>query len=457
MCESSSLLHCVFYEKIELTMPSSKKEILAKTADEQYNELLSEMAKTKAKWDEEENSDSDDDEQGKLLSQAIDLAIEQGQGWSPGEKEAYMEKILDDDFIPPMFATSQKEVEDSGLQDAFTSLIYDNETPTSLMLSFRKKGNDAFTDGKRNVAGNVQYFRDAINHYYEAFAWAEKIEPMEAGDLSQADTDDPTYTEKELSELKATIYGNIALAHMQLKNWGYVRDSCQKAVDFDAHNVKAWYRMARAHAQLQRWEDAGNAIDNGLACPGEEENKDLKKLQKQLDARIQKARKQRQQRERARAERVARVKAVWKHCKQTNIKLGRVPLVTSVTDDEQDDDEYAESRWHNHLPHSGKLPSAGTVESGWTWPCMFLYPSHNQSDFVEHFGENEMLAARMAQMFPEIEDSDETAIPWDYNNEFTCSSLAVYFEVHCSEDDKNKGVVHPEQVEILSDQASCMR
>jgi hypothetical protein len=74
---------------------------------------------------------------------------------------------------------------------------------------------------------------------------------------------------------------------------------------------------------------------------------------------------------------------------------------------------------------------------------------------VEHLGEAEMLAIRLAQMFPELEDVGETQMPWDFKNEFFCSNLAIYFEVHRSDDDDR--VYHPEEVELLRDQASCMR
>lgn len=425
-------------------MPSAKK------GGKEFDELLDNMQKKKDEWDEEDGVEDDND---RMLSDAIGLAIAQGRGWGKGEKEAYLEKILDDDFIPPLFASNPEEVENSGLQDAFTSLIYDNESPTALMISFKKKGNDAFADGRRNEAKNMQYFRDAINHYHEAFAWAKKIEPMAAGDLAQADTDEPTYDEQELEELRSNLCGNIALAHMQLKNWGHVRDESNTALAFNKKNVKAWYRLAKAHQMLQNWEEAGDAIDSGLEIEGETENKDLLKLQRLLADKIRKARALRQQRERKRAERVSECKKVWMHCKDSKVQLGRVRLVGSVTDDAQDDDDQEESRWNNHLPNSGLLPSISAGE--WSWPCMFVYPSHQHSDFVKELGESEMLALRLADMFPELEDvGGETQLPWDFNNEFTCSSLAIYFEIHKSDDDR---VIHPEEVELLRDQASCMR
>jgi hypothetical protein len=280
----------------------------------------------------------------------------------------------------------------------------------------------------------------------------------ETGDevSTEAEAQEQTFTEQELSELKSTLCANAAMAHMQLKNWGYVRDESMKALEFNKNNVKAWYRLAKAHQMLKNWEEAGDAVESGLKV--ENDNKDLLKLEKLLEEKVRKARRARQQRERARAERVVRVKEVWKHCKEEGIKLGRVPLVATVTDDEDegDGDEEEESRWHSHHPHTGRLPTRVPPTGEWSWPCMFVYPSHSQSDFVESFVESEMLAIRLAEMFPELEDSgDETAVPWDYKNEFVCSGLALYFEVHCTDVDGK--VIHPDSVELIKDQGSAMR
>jgi hypothetical protein len=206
---------------------------------------------------------------------------------------------------------------------------------------------------------------------------------------------------------------------------------------------------------LYSWEEAGDAIDSGLAVPEESGNKDLLELQKILADKVRKARLARQKRERVRAERVSKVKEVWKHCKEGGIQLGRVALVASVCDDDDEaGDDADESRWHHHHPHTGVIPAI--VSGEWSWPCLFVYPSHSQSDFVKHFGESEMLAMRMAEMFPELDsESNETVMPWDYKNEFRCSNLSVYFEVNCSENPSD--VVHPESVERLTDQGSTMK
>ena len=88
-------------------------------------------------------------------------------------------------------------------------------------------------NGKRNQASNVQYYRDAVNHYYQAFAWAQKIEPLKNrkdGNVTEKKpgTDETEYTEAELDEIKSNLYSNAALAHMQLKNWGFVRNDTKK-------------------------------------------------------------------------------------------------------------------------------------------------------------------------------------------------------------------------------------
>ena len=285
--------------------------------------------------------------------------------------------------------------------------------------------------------------------------WAEKIEPNQKSHDSEGQIleDLPVYTEKELDEFKSTLCANAAMAHMQIRNWGYVRDDSKKALEFNEANIKAWYRLAKAHQMLQNWEEAGDAIESGLKC--DTENKELKKLQTLLEKKVRRARLERQKRERCRAERVLKVKKIWKHCKDSGIVLGRVPLVSTVTDDD-DEDDVIESRWHQHHPHTGRLPQTISNTSEWSWPCMFVYPSHNHSDFIEHFAESDMIALRMSEVFPELEDGEtETLMPWDFNNEFECSKLAVYFEVHCEEEDT--AVIHPDYVEKLTSQASTMR
>ena len=203
------------------------------SSSKETDELLEQMKATKAKWDAENAAAGGEDETDALLSQAIAAAIDLGKGWAPGEREKYLEMLLDDDYIPPLFATSKEELENSGLADAFSTLHNEGETPGKNLLEFRKKGNESIALGRKNVAKNVQYYRDAVNHYYEAYHWACRIVPKEEDFVPTpeellAAEDDPYFTEEELEKLKSIICANCAMAHMCLKNWGFVRDESSK-------------------------------------------------------------------------------------------------------------------------------------------------------------------------------------------------------------------------------------
>ncbi len=115
-----------------------------------HDDLLQKMEETRKKWAEEEDEPDDTD---RMLDEAISMAVSLGKGWAPGEKEEYMAKILDDDFIPPIFAENQEELERSGLAEAFSTLHYD-DSPVIVMLDFKKKGTEAFLNGKRNEKEN---------------------------------------------------------------------------------------------------------------------------------------------------------------------------------------------------------------------------------------------------------------------------------------------------------------
>lgn len=125
------------------------------SSSKQTNDLIQQMKATKAKWDAETAASGTEDETDALLSQAIAAAIDQGKGWAPGEREKYLETLLDDDYIPPLFASSKEELENSGLADAFSTLHNEGETPGKNLLEFRQKGNDSVALGRKNVAKNM--------------------------------------------------------------------------------------------------------------------------------------------------------------------------------------------------------------------------------------------------------------------------------------------------------------
>ncbi|OEU08112.1 hypothetical protein FRACYDRAFT_229304 [Fragilariopsis cylindrus CCMP1102] len=438
--------------------------------------------------DDDDSNDSDDSDGDRMLQEAIDMAIQNGKGWAPEQKEEYMKMILDDDYIPPIFCSSEEELRNTGLSEAFSSLKYDDDPAITMKLT-KQRASKAFLDGKQNLAQNIQYYRTAINLYYETVHWATKIEPLEHRQQStptldvKKDDDTPTkpnssiredtstfevYTENELNNIKSTLYSNSSLCHVQLKNWGYAKNDAERSLTFNDQNIKSIYRLALSYSMLREYIECGTTIDTGLDI--DSKNKELLKLKKSCSTKINSARQAKQKRETQRSERIAKIKCIWKHCQNPTlskisstgdkIKLGRIALVASTNDSHDEDASCLESKWHHHFPHTGSIPK--NIGNEWTWPCMFQYPSHNQSDFVKDFNENELLAMRMGEMYPELDEENfdgaikETSMKWDYRNEFTCSNLAIYFECNEVTTTKN-GIIHPEQVELLTDLSSTMK
>ena len=407
-----------------------------------------------------------------LLAEAIEKAFSEGKSWSnEAERQEYLNKIGADDFLPPIFCETTEEIEKSGMSDALNALLYEGEDPGSVMLDFKKKGNDAFANGKRNVKKNVQYYRDAINFYHEAIGWCDKIKIKDGDDDEEEEeipeftnseaneeTEEITYTKQELSEIKSTLYSNISLAHIQLKNYGYSRNIAQKAIDHNPSNIKAWYRLAKSQQMLKNYIQCGDAITSGLKI--DSENAELRKLSSLLSNKIQIAKNELKRKQRHRMERITNIKRIWNHCNKFNIKLGRVPLlslndVKDLEDDEDVNTDAQETTWKYHYPFSGKLPKHDKEMNEWAWPVLLIYPTHSQCDFIESMSESEMIALRLAQMFPEVEDDNhENALSWDYNNEFICSNLEIYCEIHQPEQSNNH---HPESIQIIQNQLACIK
>ena len=95
----------------------------------------------------------------------------------------------------------------------------------------------------------------------------------------------------------STVTANRAMAHMQLKNWGYVISDCKLALSFNASNIKAIFRLSKAHQARQEWEVALEVAEKGLSLPNEDKNKDLLKVVKEVGKNATLARVQRQKKE----------------------------------------------------------------------------------------------------------------------------------------------------------------
>ena len=147
----------------------------------------------------------------------------------------------------------------------------------------------------------------------------------------------------------------MAMAHAELQNWGFVIKNCREALALNPGNVKAHYRLAKAHETRREYEACESACEEGLKL--EPSNAPLKKMLSSAAKRAEQVRVARQKKERARVQRLGQVKSLYKWCKQKGVKLGRVPLVSSL-EDEDDVDDTSEKRWNHLQPNTGKVCAA---------------------------------------------------------------------------------------------------
>jgi len=77
-------------------------------------------------------------------------------------------------------------------------------------------------------------------------------------------------------------------------------------------------------------------------------------------------------------------------------------------------------------PYSKHIHNVEQENDETFWPVLFLYPQYNQSDFIQHFSENQMFAVHLGQMFPAEDDTQPVA--WDLEREYKCTDLVIYFE-----------------------------
>ena len=73
------------------------------------------------------------------------------------------------------------------------------------------------------------------------------VECVEEETVSEENNDLLEFTKAKLDEQMSILYADAAMAHLQLKNWGHCKEDATKLISFNQQNVKAWYRLAKAH------------------------------------------------------------------------------------------------------------------------------------------------------------------------------------------------------------------
>lgn len=165
--------------------------------------------------------------------------------------------------------------------------------------------------------------------------------------------------------LNVACYTNRAAANLNLENFGRVLKDCAEALKLEPKNTKALLRSARACRSLERYDDARDACDRGLAVDGE--NAALKtERELAINAKMAQEAKARRAKEREEAK-VLQQAQLLEAIRLRGIRLS--PKENPLPED---------------APHRVRMDE----ESGHLlWPVLFLYPESKETDLVAEWDE----------------------------------------------------------------------
>ncbi|KAM6343647.1 tetratricopeptide repeat protein 4 isoform 2-T2 [Alca torda] len=188
-------------------------------------------------------------------------------------------------------------------------------------------------------------------------------------------------------ELNAVLHTNRGAAQFYLGNYRSALNDAIQAKKLKPTHLKAIIRGALCHMELKNFSEAIAWCEEGLRIDSKE-----KKLVEM----------------RAKADKL----------KERNIKL----VLEPSNEEEEISDGLAELSIDGF--HSDNATGAKVhldADGNLNWPVLFLYPEHEQTDFIAAFHENSRFIDHLMVMFAELP-------PWDLERKYLPSNIELYFE-----------------------------
>ena len=189
---------------------------------------------------------------------------------------------------------------------------------------------------------------------------------------------------------------------MDLENYRSSTLDCSAVLKINPSNIKAHYRSASALFALDKIYEALDVSYRGLQLdPSNLAMRTLlEKIQKRSRIKEEQDRKRRNELATKRKEKLTLFAAL----KARNIRI------KSSSKKGPPDMADAEIRL---------VPDPLSPKSTLEFPTMFLYPMHNQSDFVKAFAEKDAIAQHLSYILP---------LPWDEKGEYVVSTVECYMD-----------------------------
>lgn len=186
-----------------------------------------------------------------------------------------------------------------------------------------------------------------------------------------------------------------------IENYRSTTLDCGAVLQLNPRNVKAHYRSASALLALDKVYEALDVCYRGLKLDDDNDAMKtlLEKIQKRSRVKEEQDRKRRNEQDIKRKEKLTLITAL-------RARKIRVRFMKKGAPDMAD----AELRL---------VPDPLSPKSTLEFPTMFLYPMHNQSDFIKAFSEKDAIYQHLTYMLP---------LPWDTKGEYKVSTVECYMD-----------------------------
>ncbi|XP_023250357.1 tetratricopeptide repeat protein 4 [Seriola lalandi dorsalis] len=227
-------------------------------------------------------------------------------------------------------------------------------------------------------------------------------------------------------ELSTVLLTNRAAAHFYLGNMRSALNDAAAARKIKPDHLKAMIRGAQCCIELRNFSEAIQWCDDGLkAHPTDKKLQELRAAaDKHKRAAERDARKAKAKEKKLHGEKEAILAAI----KERGIKLLQPAKPRQCGSDNEDEDE-GSSAAISQLSLDGLSSQEATgarvfldEQGSLHWPVLFLYPEHQQSDFISAFCESNCFVDHLAVMF------GEELPPWDSDRKYHPQNLQLYFE-----------------------------
>uniref|UniRef100_A0A3Q0RY35 Tetratricopeptide repeat domain 4 n=1 Tax=Amphilophus citrinellus TaxID=61819 RepID=A0A3Q0RY35_AMPCI len=226
-------------------------------------------------------------------------------------------------------------------------------------------------------------------------------------------------------DLNVILLTNRAASHFHLGNMRSALNDATAAKKLKPDHLKALVRGAQCCVELRNFSEAMQWCDEGLKVyPTDAKLRELRAAaDKHRRAAERDARKAKSKEKKLHGEKEALLSAI----KARGIKLlqpAKPPQNGSDSEDEDERSSAAIAELSLDGLSSQEVTGAQVCldeEGSLHWPVLFLYPEHQQSDFISAFCEKNCFIDHLAVMFEELP-------PWDADRKYLPQNLQIYFE-----------------------------